>query len=96
MVGYSPKRFATVVPFQNLLTRMRVAPEDRSLTLAPTLGFSIAHLSRDVARLAHPTPGHLLSRQMADWSAGQSVACSSMTLHPSTQYDDSFNISSRK
>jgi len=68
-VGCGPKRFASVIRFQETLTRMEHLPSRSVAVLAAETGyFDQAHLSLDLARLAGATPGNLASSCVADFS----------------------------
>ena len=56
-VGYSPKRLASVIRFQETLTQMEHLPSRSVAILAAETGyFDQAHLSLDVTRFAGATP----------------------------------------
>jgi AraC-like DNA-binding protein len=68
-VGYGPKRFASIVRFQETLSRLEQAPGRSAATLAPETGFfDQAHLTSDVTRFAGATPRSLASSSAAEFS----------------------------
>jgi hypothetical protein len=68
-VGYGPKRFASIVRFQETLHRLEDAPGRSAATLATETGFfDQAHLTIDVTRFAGATARDLASSSVADFS----------------------------
>jgi AraC-like DNA-binding protein len=68
-VGYGPKRFASVVRFQESLKQMEHSPSRSAAVLASETGyFDQAHLTLNLTRFAGATPGLLASRHVADFS----------------------------
>jgi AraC-like DNA-binding protein len=68
-VGYGPKRFASIVRFQETLSRLEHAPGRSAATLASETGFfDQAHLTTDVTRFAGATPRNLASSSVAEFS----------------------------
>jgi AraC-like DNA-binding protein len=66
-VGYGPKRFASIVRFQETLDR--IEPGRSAATLASETGFfDQAHLTTNLNRFAGATPRHLASTSVADFS----------------------------
>jgi AraC-like DNA-binding protein len=68
-VGYGPKRFASIVRFQETLHRLEDAPDRSAATLATETGFfDQAHLTIDVTRFAGATARDLAASSVADFS----------------------------
>jgi AraC-like DNA-binding protein len=68
-VGFGPKRFASVVRFQESLKQMEDSPSRSAAALASETGyFDQAHLTLNLTRFAGATPGLLASRHVADFS----------------------------
>ena len=68
-VGYGPKRFASIVRFQETLSRLEQAPGRSAATLASETGFfDQAHLTTDLTRFAGATPRSLASSSVAEFS----------------------------
>src|SRR5262245_7893258 len=68
-VGYGPKRFASIVRFQESLKQLDHSPSQSAAALASDAGyFDQSHLSNNLTRFAGATPGHLASRCVADFS----------------------------
>jgi len=68
-VGYGPKRFASVVRFQESLKQMDDSPSRSAAALASETGyFDQAHLTLNLTRFAGATPSLLASKYVADFS----------------------------
>jgi AraC-like DNA-binding protein len=68
-VGYGPKRFASIVRFQETLSRIEHAPGRPAATLASETGFfDQAHLATALTRFAGATPRRLASGSVAEFS----------------------------
>ena len=68
-VGYGPKRFASIVRFQETLNQMERSPGRSAATLASETGFfDQAHLTTTLTRFAGATPRHLASSSVAEFS----------------------------
>jgi methylphosphotriester-DNA--protein-cysteine methyltransferase len=68
-VGYGPKRYASVVRFQESLKQMDDSPGLSASTLASETGyFDQSHLTLNLTRFAGATPGHLAANGVADFS----------------------------
>jgi AraC-like DNA-binding protein len=66
--GYGPKRYASIVRFQQILSEMEHGPGAAAALASENGYFDQAHLTLDVGRFAGATPGRLVSRGMADFS----------------------------
>lgn len=61
-VGFSPKAYASLVRFEQLVEHLKVSPEPRWVELALRCGYADqAHLSREVKRYSGSTPSQLLA-----------------------------------
>jgi AraC-like DNA-binding protein len=68
-VGYGPKRYASIVRFQQSLKQMEQLPRRSGADLASRTGyFDQAHLTLDLTRFAGATPGRLTATCVADFS----------------------------
>ncbi len=68
-VGYGPKCFGRIVRFQETLKQIEHSPSRSAAALASETGyFDQAHLTLDLTHFAGATPGHLVSRCVADFS----------------------------
>src|SRR5262249_255388 len=68
-IGYGPKRFASVVRFQESLKQMEDSPSPPAALLAVAPGyFDQYNLTLDLTRFAGATPGQLASSCVADFS----------------------------
>jgi len=68
-VGYGPKRFASIVRFQETLKQIDHAPGRPAATLASENGFfDQAHLTTELTRFAGATPRRLASSSVAEFS----------------------------
>lgn len=68
-IGYGPKRFASIVRFQETLNQMDQSPLRPTATLASEAGFfDQAHLTMDLNRFAGATPRRLASASVAEFS----------------------------
>jgi AraC-like DNA-binding protein len=68
-VGYGPKRFASIVRFQETLERIQSSPDRSAAALASEIGFfDQAHLTTNMTRFAGATPRGLASSSVAEFS----------------------------
>jgi AraC-like DNA-binding protein len=68
-IGYSAKRYASIVRFQATLAQMERTPALPTAMLAAQSGyFDQAHLSGDLVRYSDATPGTLKPENVADFS----------------------------
>jgi AraC-like DNA-binding protein len=68
-IGYGPKRFASIVRFQEALNQIEHLPGRSAATLASEMGFfDQAHLTTNMTRFAGATPRNLASGSAAEFS----------------------------
>lgn len=68
-VGYGPKRFASIVRFQETLSQIEHSPGRSAARLASEIGFfDQAHLTTNMTRFAGATPRNLASSSTAEFS----------------------------